>query len=132
MLGWLLAQTAVAAGSVGLRCGGLGAAGALLCALVLAVQVVDTGSVAIGFGGAEGNQAIGWVTDRVSMVLLLLVLGVGTVVQVFARRYLAGDPRAAWFALCTGLVTTASAGLVTAATLVTLAGCWSARASARC
>ena len=62
--------------------------------------------------------------DRLSAVLLLLVFGVSGIVQAFAVRYLAGDPRSAWFAGGAGLLTAASAGLATASTLVTLALCW--------
>lgn len=35
--------------------------------------------------------------DRLAAVLLLLVFGVSAIVQSYAVRYLAGDPRASWF-----------------------------------
>lgn len=133
IVGWLLRGiTTSACGTVGARCGAAAAGVAWLGAAVLAVQLVTSGPARAGFADAGGNLVVGWVTDRVSVVLLLLVLGVGTVVQAFARRYLAGDPRAAWFALCAGLVITASAGLVTSATLVTLAVCWTAAGVGLC
>lgn len=125
VVGWLLSKAATpVAGVVGSRFGALGAGVALLGAVLLAAQVVASGSAVVGLTDTRGRLVGGWMTDRVSVLLLLLVLGVGTVVQAFARRYLAGDPRAAWFAGCAGLLTTASAGLVTSATLVTLAACW--------
>ncbi|MFM9033915.1 MAG: proton-conducting transporter membrane subunit [Mycobacterium sp.] len=62
--------------------------------------------------------------DRLAAVLLLLVFGVSAIVQTFAVRYLAGDPRGAWFAGGAGLLTAASAGLTTASTLIALAICW--------
>ncbi len=133
ILGWLLrGSTAGVAGVVGPRCGAAGAGLALLGAVVLAAQVVASGSAVVGLRDAGGSLVVGWATDRVSVVLLLLVLGVGTVVQAFARRYLSGDPRAGWFTLCAGLVATASAGLVTSATLLTLAVCWTAAGVGLC
>lgn len=126
--GWLFARTAATAGGgVGVRCGAVGSGAALIAALVLAVYVLAarSGSATVGLGDVEGTPVLGWATDRVAVVLLLLVLGVGTVVQAYASRYLAGDLRAGWFAVWAGVLTTASAGLVTSATLVTLAVCWS-------
>ena len=70
--------------------------------------------------------------DRLAAVLLLLVFGVSAIVQAFAVRYLAGDPRAAWFTGAAGLLTSASAGLATAGTLVTLALCWTIAGVALC
>jgi len=70
--------------------------------------------------------------DRLSAFLLLLIFGVSTIVQAFAVRYLAGDPRQAWFVGGAGLLTAASAGLATAATLVTLAACWTVAGVALC
>ncbi len=70
--------------------------------------------------------------DRLSAVLLLLVFGVSAIVQAYAVRYLAGDPRAYWFVGGAGLLTAASAGLTTASTLVTLALCWTLAGVALC
>jgi NAD(P)H-quinone oxidoreductase subunit 5 len=133
VLGWLLPRAAApAGGALGHRCGALAAGLGLLGAVLLTAQVVTSGTAVVGLTDARGRLVLGWATDRVAVVLLVLVLGVGTVVQAFARRYLSGDPRAGWFALCAGLVTSASAGLVTAATLVTLAACWTAAGIGLC
>lgn len=70
--------------------------------------------------------------DRLAAVLLLLVFGVSAIVQAFAARYLSGDPRAAWFTGGAGLLTAASAGLVTASTLIGLAVCWTLAGTALC
>lgn len=72
------------------------------------------------------------VADRLAAVLLLLVFGVSAIVQTFALRYLAGDPRAGWFAGGAALLTAASAGLMTSATLVGLAFFWSLAGLALC
>ena len=60
------------------------------------------------------------------MVLLLLVFGVSAIVQTYAIRYLAGDDRAGWFSAGAGLLTSASATLMAADTLVVLALGWTA------
>ena len=91
---------------------GVGFIGAVLMAVVSGDAPV-TATVA----GADFS------VDRLSAFLLLLIFGVSTVVQAFAVRYLAGDPRQAWFVGGAGLLTAASAGLATAATLVALAAC---------
>lgn len=70
--------------------------------------------------------------DRLAVVLLLLVFGVSATVQAFAVRYLAGDRRAAWFTGGAGLLTAASAGLMTAETLVGLAFFWTMAGVALC
>lgn len=72
------------------------------------------------------------VVDRLAAVLLLLVFGVSAIVQSYAVRYLAGDPRASWFAGGAGLLTGASAGLMTAATLVGMAVFWTLAGVALC
>ena len=88
------------------------------------------GAAVLAVGGSRGQSAsvtLGiaeFGVDRLSVILLLLVFGVSGIVQAFAVRYLAGDPRSAWFTGGAGLLTTASAGLATASTLVTLALCW--------
>ena len=100
---------------------GVGFIGAVLMAVVSGDAPV-TATVA----GADFS------VDRLSAFLLLLIFGVSTVVQAFAVRYLAGDPRQAWFVGGAGLLTAASAGLATAATLVALAACWTLAGVALC
>lgn len=91
----------------------------------LAAGVGSAGTLAMAF---QPNPGI----DRVSVVLLLLVFGVSAVVQSFAVRYLAGDPRAWWFTAGAGMLTTASAGLMTAGTLIGLAVFWTVAGVALC
>lgn len=89
------------------------------------------GAVALTVSAARGDAVttgLGPVTltaDRLAVVLLLLVFGVSTIVQAFAVRYLTGDARAHWFAGGAGLLTAASAGLMTVDTLIGLAVFWS-------
>lgn len=111
-------------------------------AVVLAVDLLTVGWTSVGLSSAGwssvawtpagGNLVAGFATDRVSVVLALLVLGVSTLVQTFARRYLSGDLRAGWFCGWAGVLTSASAGLVTSATLLTLAACWTVAGIALC
>lgn len=109
-----------------------GQAGALVAGLGFVVSAVL--AVRAGSGQAVtatlGSLELG--ADRLAAVLLLLVFGVSAIVQAFAVRYLAGDPRAAWFTGGAGLLTGASAGLMTAATLVGLAVFWTAAGAALC
>ncbi|MGI9123173.1 MAG: proton-conducting transporter membrane subunit, partial [Mycobacterium sp.] len=108
------------------RIGALTAGVGFLGAVALAVAAGGNGSVSAKFGFAE------FAVDALAGVLLLLVFGVSGIVQAFAVRYLAGDPRAKWFAGGASLLTAASAGLATSSTLVTLALCWSLSGAALC
>ncbi|MCW1959287.1 MAG: proton-conducting transporter membrane subunit [Mycobacterium sp.] len=96
------------------------------------------GAVALAVGSARGVSPSAHIlggefnVDRLAAVLLLLVFGVSAIVQTYAVRYLTGDPRAAWFAGGAGLLTAASAGLTAAASLVTLAACWTLAGVALC
>ncbi len=120
------ALVAVAAFTVGQtfprRAGRLGAVTAglgFIGAVALTVSAARGDAVTAGFGPTSLTA------DRLAVVLLLLVFGVSTIVQSFAVRYLAGDPRAHWFVGGAGLLTAASAGLMTVNTLVGLAVFWS-------
>ena len=108
------------------RFGAAGAAAGLAATAAVAVPVSR---------GAVASVAVGplqFSVDRLAVMLLLLVFAVSVTAQVFAARYLAGDPRAGWFAANAILLTGASAGLVTAGTLVTLAFCWTLAGIALC
>ncbi|MBF6215845.1 sodium:proton antiporter [Nocardia puris] len=108
------------------RCGVAVTAFAAVSAVVVAWAVAVRGPVdAVVTIGPDGPVVVGFYADRVSVLLLLLVLGVSAVVQGFARRYLRGDARADRFLALTGLLTTATAAMVTAATLIGLAVAWS-------
>ena len=108
-------------GKVGAAVAAAGVAGAV----ALAAGIRDT-TVSTALG------PIGFTADRLAVVLLILVFGVSAIAQSFAVRYLAGDPRAAWFSAGAGLLTAASAGLVTAGTLIGLALCWTIAGVALC
>lgn len=108
------------------RAGALVAAVGFVAAAALAVHTGTAGVVAVAVGPVD------LVADRLAAVLLLLVFGVSAIVQSYAVRYLAGDPRAAWFAGGAGVLTGASAGLMTAATLVGLAVFWTLAGVALC
>lgn len=145
LLGTLLAGTvtaplltAAAAAVLGRRrprlAGRLGAGTAalgLLSTVILAVGAIrgDVASVSVAAGG---HPVLVVTADRLAVMLLALVFGVSTIVQVFATRYLAEDERAGWFAAGAGLLTGASAGLMTAGTLVTLALAWTVAGAALC
>lgn len=101
-------------------------------ALVVAVGVGLDKPVSAVFERSDGRAVVGLYADRVGVVLLLLVCGVSVVTQAFARRYLHGDARATRFFAATGLLTAATAAMVTAATLVGLAVAWTLAGVALC
>jgi len=108
---------------------GAGAAGiALAAALALAVLIAADGPISATAGGT----GIGLWADRLTAVLLPLIFGVSAVVQSFAGRYLRGDACAGRFFTATGLLTSATAALVAAATLVGLALAWTLAGAAFC
>ncbi|HEX8101965.1 MAG TPA: proton-conducting transporter membrane subunit, partial [Solirubrobacteraceae bacterium] len=116
------------AGRAGTAAGGLG----FLLAAALAVAVLAGGPVSATVDTAAGEALAGFALDRVGAVLLLLVLGVGAVVQAFARRYLRGDVRAPRFFALAGALTGTTAAMVTAATLPGLALAWTLAGVALC
>ena len=104
-----------------------------LLAIVLTSRVGDGGAVVTAVvHSAHGGTVAGWYLDRLTGALLILVLGVSTVVQAFAARYLAGDLRARAFFAATGVLASATAAMVSAATLLFLAGAWSIAGMALC
>ena len=108
------------------RLGAAGAAAGFAVTAALAVPVYRGEVVAAAAGPLQ------FAVDRLAVLLLLLVFAVSATAQLFAARYLAGDSRAGWFAVNATLLTAASAGLATAATLVTLAFCWTLAGIALC
>ncbi|MHA7649124.1 proton-conducting transporter transmembrane domain-containing protein [Mycobacterium sp. ML4] len=112
---------------------GAAAAGAgLLFAAVVTVHVVAHRSVSATVRAADGQLIAAVGVNRLSALLLVLVYGVSMVVQIFALRYLACDRRSGWFTAGTGLLTSASAGLMTSGTLIGLAVCWTLAGVALC
>ena len=138
---WLLATTVMAPAVAALpafvlgqraprvvgRTGAIAAGLGFLGAVILGVASSRGQAPALSVGGMELAAV-----DRLSAVLLLLVFGVSAVVQAFAVRYLHGDPRAAWFSGGAGLLTFASAGLVTVSSLIGFAVCWTLAGVALC
>ena len=112
---------------------GASAAGAgFLGACLLAFYVAVHGPVTANVDSGAGTMLFGLEANRLSALLLLLVYGVSTVAQAFALRYLACDRRSGWFTAGAGLLTAASAGLMTAGTLIGLAFCWTVAGAALC
>ncbi|CPR11118.1 proton-translocating NADH-quinone oxidoreductase subunit L [Mycobacterium bohemicum DSM 44277] len=112
---------------------GAGAAGAgFLGACLLMVRVLIYGPLSARLESATGATLVGLEANRLSTLLLLLVYGVSAVAQVFALRYLARESRSSWFTGGAGLLTAASAGLMTSATLIGLAFCWTLAGTAMC
>ncbi|MGB0876717.1 MAG: proton-conducting transporter membrane subunit [Mycobacterium sp.] len=108
------------------RLGAFTAAAGFLIAAALAIGAAR-GEVASVGGGVFALAA-----DRLAVALLLLIFGVSAVAQGFAVRYLAGDSRAWWFTCGAGLLTAASATLVTATTLIGIAAGWTVTGIALC
>ncbi|MEY8014028.1 proton-conducting transporter membrane subunit [Mycobacterium servetii] len=115
-------------GRIGASAAGAGFLGAALLGLAVTID----GPVSATLRTQHGTQLVELEADRLSALLLVLVYGVSAVVQAFALRYLAGDGRAHWFTAGAGLLTTASAGLMTAGTLVGLAISWTSAGAALC
>lgn len=115
-------------GALGVAAAGAGFAAA--CATT--VEVLLHGPTRATLQMSDGTLIAEVGADRLSAVLLVLVYGVSTVVQLFALRYLACDRRSGWFTAATGLLTSASAGLMTAGTLIGLAFCWTMAGAALC
>ena len=106
--------------------------GALVAGLGFAAAALLTVRAATGTPVTAMAGPVELTADRLAVVLLLLVFGVSGIVQSFAVRYLAGDPRAHWFTAGASLLTGASAGLMTANSLVAMAACWSVAGLALC
>lgn len=110
-----------------------GASGAsFTLSALLCWPVVADGPVSAAWGEPGVAPVVGLLASRVDVVLLLLITSVSAIVQVYARRYLWGDSRAWWFTASTGLLTGASAALVTSATLIVLALAWTMAGFALC
>ncbi|MBX9640210.1 MAG: hypothetical protein K2X97_10910 [Mycobacteriaceae bacterium] len=114
------------------RLGAAAAGAGLVFAAAMTVHVVVHRAVLATWRSTEGHLIAEVGVNRLSALLLVLVYGVSMVVQIFALRYLACDRRAGWFTAGTGLLTTASAGLMTSGTLIGLAVCWTVAGAALC
>ena len=110
----------------------LGRLGAVSAGVGFAGAAVLAAGAATSHYGSFAVSVFGIGTDRLAVVLLLLVFGVSAIVQTFALRYLSGDSRMTWFTAGAGLLTSASAGLMAATTTVALAACWTLAGAALC
>ena len=99
------AQVAVGASAVS-------ALGALLLLIVVGVD----GTVDAVITNSDGAAVVGLVADRVGAILLLLTSVVGLIVQSFASRSLAGDPRATRFHVLAAVLASSTALVGVAAT----------------
>ncbi len=109
---------------------------ATIAAVALLISVALDGPVDAVITDNDGAAVVGLMADRVGAILLLLTSLVGLIVQSFASRSLAGDPRATRFhvlaavlASATSLVGVAATGsgllvawVATSVTLVALLG----------
>ncbi|MCB0932315.1 MAG: hypothetical protein KDB71_10495 [Mycobacterium sp.] len=134
LIGPLAATVAAAAIGRHRLVGRLGAGTAALGFLGAVVLLISSaGGHLAAMSVNIGQQPVVAVSaDRLAAVLLVLVYGVSAIVQSFAIRYLAEDSRAGWFSAGAGLLTSASATLMTAQTLVVLAVGWTAAGVALC
>ncbi len=133
----LLAAVALpAAGALGAgprtRLGPTFSGAAFVIAVALLIVVAADGPVSAVIGADDGTALAGLYADRVGAIVLLLITGVSTVVQSFARRYLRGDAQAGRFFAATGVLTSATAAMACAATLIGLAIAWTASGIALC
>lgn len=69
-------------------------------------------------------DAVGVSSDWMSLIMLMLVLGLSSVIQLFAVRYLRADRRQTWFIVTANLVTGSTALMVTATTVLIFALGW--------
>ncbi len=83
-------------------------------AAALLVRVVADGPV----------EATGLVFDRLTAVLVVLVVGVSAIVAIFATRYLSDDPRLGRFQAALALTTAGTVGFASASSLLVLVGGW--------
>jgi NADH:ubiquinone oxidoreductase subunit 5 (subunit L)/multisubunit Na+/H+ antiporter MnhA subunit len=87
------------------------------------VAVVGPYSVSLSSLGIHSATAL-FVADPTTSFLLLLIAGVGAMVQSFSLRYLQGDSEAVRFFFRTGVVLCAMSVVVTASLLVVVVAAW--------
>ncbi len=93
-------------------------------ALALLTLVLAVGPVAAGLGGSPPRPVVGAVADTTTASLLVLVCGVGAVVQSFQSRYLRAGPSSARCRSLTQLVVGSMAVVTASATLAELVVAW--------
>jgi len=93
---------------------GVGFAAVASASVVSATTSANTRAIVVG--------ALQW--DSLAVSMSLLVLGLSTLIQVFALRYLRGDVRQTWFIVFTNMVTAFSVLLVCAGSVTVFAVAW--------
>jgi len=93
-------------------------------ALATAVSVAIHGPFGATLGAADGRPVLGLWADQLTVTLLVLVCGVGAVVQSFSVRYLQADQTAPRFFAATNVVVAAMAVVCTSATASVLVAGW--------
>lgn len=116
----LFRPTGDAAGRWAVRSTAVAAAAAVV--LLVAVGTDDPVQAVVEYD--DGTAMLGLHAGHVGAVLALLTTGVGLVVQSFAGRALAGDPRQRRFFALAALLTAATTGVATAVTATGLTLAW--------
>ena len=78
----------------------------------------------VALGDAYGRPILGLKADQLTITLLVLICGVGAMVQSFSVRYLQADQEAPRFFVATNVVVAAMAVVSTSATVVMLVTAW--------
>ncbi|MHB1516968.1 MAG: proton-conducting transporter transmembrane domain-containing protein [Acidimicrobiales bacterium] len=102
---------------------GLGWVSALL-AIAAATSVALGGPFGATLNGPFGRSLLGLWADQLTVTLLVLVCGVGAVVQSFSVRYLQADRTAPLFFAATNVVVAAMAVVCTSVTAPVLVAAW--------
>jgi NADH:ubiquinone oxidoreductase subunit 5 (subunit L)/multisubunit Na+/H+ antiporter MnhA subunit len=97
---------------------------ALAASLAVFAAVWIDAPVSAVVESATGEAVLGLEANRVTSMLLLLVLGVSAVVQAFAGRYLSGDVQETRFFNGANLLTFSTVLMVTSVTFIGLAVAW--------
>lgn len=97
-------------------------AGAVLAGALVPVVAVH-GTVDVGVD-AGGRAVAGLTADHLTVMLMVLVLGIGALVQSFSLRYLRNDPRSSRFSSGAGVLVASMAVVAASTTLVGLLVGW--------
>ncbi len=93
-------------------------------AVATATSVALGGPFGATLGGAHSRPLLGLWADQLTVTLLVLVCGVGAVVQSFSVRYLQADRGAPRFFVATNIVVAAMAVVSTSVTAPVLGAAW--------
>ncbi len=93
-------------------------------AAVTAVIVAISGPVGITVNGSSGRPLVGLWANHLTVTLLVLVCGVGAIVQSYSMRYLRSDREASRFFAGASLTMASMAVVVTSATAAGLVAGW--------